>query len=121
MKAAVMPDWHVWSRHGDVVVLLALRPGSTIKEIAESLYLTERTIRDTVADLRRAGMLKIRRNGRRLHYHVNLDAPFRHPTIKGVTLRTLLGGINGDNGSHETQRERSVASHLWSAASPATS
>ena len=40
-------------------------------------------------------MLTIRRIGRRHHYRVNLDVMFRHPTIEGIPLRTLLGGLNG--------------------------
>jgi hypothetical protein len=38
-------------------------------------------------------MLHVRKDGRRNHYTVNLDAPFRHPTINGYTLRPILGRL----------------------------
>ncbi len=44
-------------------------------------------------DLRRAGMLHVRKNGGRHHYSVNLDAPFRQPVIDGITLRQVLGRL----------------------------
>jgi hypothetical protein len=46
-----------------------------------------------IGDLRRADMLNVRREGRRHHYTVNLDAPFRHPVIKGIALRSVLGEL----------------------------
>lgn len=87
--------WYIWSSHGTVLFYIALHPDTTIPEIADALCLTQRTIWGVVGDLRRADMLTIRRIGRRHHYRVNLDATFRHPTIEGIPLRTLLGGLNG--------------------------
>jgi hypothetical protein len=98
--------WYIWSSHGTVLFYIAIHPDSTIAGIAEGLCLTQRTIWGVVGDLRRAGMLEVRREGRRHHYRVNLDATFRHPTISGIPLRTLLGGVtNGysepnGNGNH---------------------
>lgn len=72
---------------------IAANPGCTVSEIAETMALTRRTIWGLVGDLRRAGMLYVRKEGRRHHYTVNLDAPFLHPSLKGYTLRTVLGEI----------------------------
>ncbi len=44
-------------------------------------------------DLRRAEMLRVRKEGRRHHYTVNLDAPFKHPVVNGVSLRVILGEL----------------------------
>ncbi len=57
------------------------------------MALTRRTVWGLIGDLRRAGMLQVRKQGRRHHYTVNLDAPFLHPTINGYRLRTILGEI----------------------------
>ena len=35
-------------------------------------------------------MLRLRKNGRRHHYTVDLDAPLLHPTIAGLTLRPVV-------------------------------
>ncbi len=53
--------------------------------------MTRRTIWSVIGDLRDAGMLQAGKNGRRNHYLVNLEAPFRHPTIRGYSLRHVLG------------------------------
>ena len=95
-----MPNMHVpvnqWvfsSSHGSVLFHIAANPGCTIREIAESMVLTRRSIWGTIGDLRRGDMLQIRKNGRQHHYTVNLDAPFLHPTVRGYTLRQILGQV----------------------------
>lgn len=93
MKKPHQNGWYLWSSHGTVLFFIAANPGCTINEIADGLSLTSRTIWGVVGDLRRADMLTIEKEGRRHRYRVNLDAPFRHPTIRDVTLRTLLADL----------------------------
>ena len=85
--------WHHVSSHGTVLFCIAANQACTINDLSETLFLTRRTVWGIVGDLRRAGMLRVRKNGRRHHYSVNLDAPFRHPVLKGITLRHVLGKI----------------------------
>ena len=85
--------WHHVSSHGTVLFCIAANHDCTIHDLSESLFLTRRTVWGIVGDLRRAGMLHIRKNGRRHHYAVNLDAPFRHPVLEGITLRQVLGEL----------------------------
>jgi hypothetical protein len=85
--------WYLVSSHGAVLFYIAVHPGCTIREIAEEMHLTQRTVWGLIGDLRRADMLNIDRQGRRHHYTVNLDADFRHPIIKGLTLRSVLGEL----------------------------
>ncbi|MEX0681916.1 MAG: HTH domain-containing protein [Dehalococcoidia bacterium] len=93
MKKEHQNGWYLWSSHGTVLFFVAVNPACTIQEIADGLSLTPRTIWGVIGDLRRAGMLEITKDGRRHRYSVNLDAPFRHPTIRDVTLRTLLAEL----------------------------
>jgi hypothetical protein len=44
-------------------------------------------------DLRRAGMLRTRREGRRHFYTVNLDASFEMPVLGEFPLRDLVGHL----------------------------
>jgi hypothetical protein len=88
--------WYIWSSHGSVLFYIALHPDCTIAQIADGLCLTHRTIWGVVGDLRRAGMLTVRRVGRRHHYRVDLEARFRHPTIQDVPLRILLGRVQDE-------------------------
>jgi hypothetical protein len=98
-------QWYLVSSHGSALFFIATHPDCTINDIANGLALSHRTVWGLVGDLRRAGMLHVRRNGRHHHYTVNLDAPFRHPTIKGVTLRSVLGRlVEGVRGSPAAPR-----------------
>jgi len=85
--------WYLVSSHGAILFYIAVRPECTIKEIAEAMSLTRRTVWGVIGDLRRAGMLHIRKEGRRHHYTVNLDAPFKHPVLNGFSLRLVLGQL----------------------------
>ncbi len=88
-----MNAFYLVSSHGAVIFYIAVNPDCTIREIADNMSLTRRTIWGLIGNLRRAGMLQVRKQGRRHHYTVNLDAPFLHPTINGFRLRTILGEI----------------------------
>ena len=85
--------WHHVSSHGTVLFCIAANEDCTISDLSETLFLTRRTVWGIVGDLRRAGMLRVRKNGRRHHYSVNLDAPFRHPVLREITLRQVLGEL----------------------------
>jgi len=85
--------WYLVSSHGAILFYIAVNPECTIKEIAEAMSLTRRTVWGVIGDLRRAGMLHIRKEGRRHHYTVNMDAPFKHPVLNGFSLRLILGQL----------------------------
>jgi DNA-binding transcriptional ArsR family regulator len=85
--------WHLWSRQGLVLLRIALNPDSTVQDIAASMSLTQRAVWDHIGDLRRAGMIDSHKDGRRNRYRVNLEGPFKHPTIRGVTLRTVFSNL----------------------------
>ncbi len=84
-------DWYHVSTHGAVLYCIAADPGCTVIDLANRLCLTRRTIWGNIGDLRRAGMLQIRKNGRVHHYTINPDAPLRHRFLKGHTLRDITG------------------------------
>ena len=86
-------NWSLLSAQGRVLFYVAVCPDSPVEEIARNLDLTERAVWGVVRDLRGHGMIQLRKRGRRHHYIINLDAPFLHPTIRGLTLRPVLGEI----------------------------
>ncbi len=67
------------SSHGAVLLRVAADPGCTVDDLSESLFLTRRTVWSLIGDLRRAGMVHVRKRGRRHHYTVNPDAASQHP------------------------------------------
>jgi len=99
--------WYLVSSHGAVLFYIAVNPGCTIRQIAEDMSLTQRTVWGLIGDLRRANMLNVERQGRRHHYTVDLEADFRHPIIKGFRLRVILGelvAMHAANGQREPAR-----------------
>ncbi|MBI2912572.1 MAG: HTH domain-containing protein [Chloroflexi bacterium] len=104
MRVATEDRVHLLSNRGAVLFLIAVRPDITAREIADSMCLTRRSVWSIIGDLRRANMLRVRSQGRRHHYRVNLDAPFRHPTLDGILLRDVLGPLVG-NGRRTVPRE----------------
>ncbi len=86
-------QWYLSSGHGAVLFYIAANPDSAIADIALGLSLTRRAVWGNIGDLRGAGMLIVRKEGRRHHYTVNLDGPFLDPSLHGYTLRPILGEI----------------------------
>lgn len=68
--------------------------------------MTTRTVWARVGELSQAGMVRHTRQGRRFTYTVELDAPFLHPSIKGLTLRMILSGIVADESNISGDRAR---------------
>lgn len=89
----IASEWHHCSSHGAVLMHIAANPHSTIREIADALCLTKRTVWGIIGALRRCGQIHVIRIGRSHHYYVNMDAAFLHPTITGVKLGALVGGL----------------------------
>ncbi len=92
---AIQNQWYLSSSRGTVLFHIAANPQCTTRDIAGAMFITQRTVWKVIGDLRRARMLRVRKNGRRNHYTVNLDAPFLHPTLTGYTLRSILGHVVG--------------------------
>jgi len=88
-------NWNLMSTHGIVLFYIAANPDSTMRQMSESLSLTERRIAQVVRDLADARYLTVTRNGRRNSYSVNPDAAFRHPTLSHVTLGKFVDVVRG--------------------------
>ncbi len=88
-----MDNPRMFSSQGLVLLLIALHPGITVKELADYLVLTYRTVWGLVGELRKAGLLKVRKKGRRHHYFVNVEAQFPHPLLSHVTMGDVVKAI----------------------------
>ncbi len=83
--------WRLLSSHGLVLFYIGVRQDCTVAEISDGLSLTPRTVHGTVGDLRRAGMVNVRKVGRRHHYSVNYGAKAGHTVVPGgAELRHVL-------------------------------
>ena len=87
-------NWYHVSSHGAILFYIALNPGCSVKQISDSMCLTPRTVWGVIGDLKRAGMLRVERRGKRHYYTVDLDGPLLiYPSVRGLNLRSILGRI----------------------------
>lgn len=82
--------WTFLTNHAQVLLCVASNPHITARDIAGVVGITERAVQRIVDDLERAGYLRRHREGRKNHYDVDLDQPFRHPAQRGRTVRDLF-------------------------------
>ena len=89
------PEWSLFSSHTLVLAALAADPEVRIREIAERVGLTERTVQGLLTDLVDAGFVTRQREGRRNRYRLHLDRPIPGPVQLGGTVGELVDLIVG--------------------------
>lgn len=72
--------------HGGALFYIASHPDCTISDLANAFFLTRRTVWSLVGDLRRAGLINVRKEGRRHHYSIKESAAFPDPLLSHATL-----------------------------------
>jgi hypothetical protein len=96
-------SWTLLTGHGHVLVEIARSPTARVRDIADVVGLTERTVQVIVADLEAADYITRSRNGRRTHYSVNRDNLFRHSAQEGLRIGPFLDLLTtaGPDGGQE--------------------
>jgi hypothetical protein len=82
--------WTLLSNHGHVLVCLARNPEMRMRDIAQSVGITERACYRIVGDLEQAGLLRRERVGRNNRYTIDRAASARHPLWRGMRASQLL-------------------------------
>ena len=90
MTATPSRQWTFLSNHAHVLVCLALDQEARLRDVAQSVGITERAVQKIVTDLEEAGVLVRERAGRRNSYRLNLEAPLRHALESHKTVGVLL-------------------------------
>ena len=85
--------WTFFSNHGHVLVCLAQDADARLRDVAQSVGITERAVQKIVADLEAAGVVARERRGRRNHYRLHTDRPLRHPIEAHRTVGALLATL----------------------------
>ena len=83
-------DWKFLSNHAAVLLCIAQEAGIRLREVADRVGITERAVQRIVTDLEEAGYLSRIRRGRRNHYQLHADRPFRHPVAAHRDVSLLL-------------------------------
>ncbi len=95
-SGAAANEEHLWtflSNYAHVLVCIARDPDVTLREMAESVGVTERAVHRIVGELSAVGVVSKVREGRRNHYELNLEVPMRHTLEEGKTVGDLLSAL----------------------------
>ena len=85
-----MADWSLLTNHGRLLLAIENEPGLRVRDMAERLELSERGVALILRDLREAGYVTSRREGRRAFYRVGPDKPMRRDSLRHQTVGQLL-------------------------------
>src|SRR5436190_1768847 len=86
-----MARWSLLTNHGRVLACVAADPDARLRDIAESVGITERTAAQMVNDLEQAGYLTKTRDGRRNRYQIDGERRVPTPRPSTMTIAQLLG------------------------------
>ena len=73
------PGWTFLTNHTHVLLCLTRDPQPPLREVAQLVGITERSVQRIVADLEEGGYVVRRRSGRRNTYEIRRGIPLRHP------------------------------------------
>ena len=73
-----------------MLLCLHRNPRVRLRDIAQTVGITERAAQRIVSDLVDAGYVSRRREGRRNRYLLNRDVPMRHPSQRDHEIGELL-------------------------------
>jgi predicted ArsR family transcriptional regulator len=90
MPPAAPLTWSFLTNHAQVLLCIAHDPGIRLREIGETVGITERAAHRIVGELAAAGYISRERNGRRNHYTIQSDAPLPDPLARGQRVGDLL-------------------------------
>lgn len=85
-----MAEWSLLTNHARLLLAIEHEPGLRQRDMADRLGLTERAIALIVRDLREAGYVTGKREGRRVFYSVVPEQPLRSDTVRHHTVGELL-------------------------------
>jgi predicted transcriptional regulator len=82
--------WHFLSNHTQVLLAIAHDPDARLRDVADTVGITERAAQRIVADLVETGHVTRERVGRRNSYRINREAEMRHEAQLGQEIGPLL-------------------------------
>ena len=82
--------WSFLTNHAQVLVCIAQDPAVRLREIGETVGITERAAHRIVVELVDAGYVSREREGRRNRYTIQPDLPLPDPLAPGRSVGDLL-------------------------------
>jgi DNA-binding MarR family transcriptional regulator len=90
MSSEATAHWTFLTNHAQVLLCIANDPDIRLRDVAETVGITERAAQRIVVDLAEAGFLERERRGRRNSYRINEKTEMRHPAQEGYPIGELL-------------------------------
>jgi DNA-binding MarR family transcriptional regulator len=87
-------SWRFVTNHTQVLLCIARDRNVRLRDVAETVGITERAAQRIVADLVEAGYVTRERVGRRNRYAVNSEIKMRHPSQSDHEVGELLSVLN---------------------------
>jgi predicted transcriptional regulator len=88
-----LADWSLLTNHGRLLLAIENEPGLRVRDMAERLKLSERGVSLILRDLREAGYVTSRREGRRTLYSVVPEKPMRTDFLQDRSVGQLLRSL----------------------------
>jgi predicted DNA-binding transcriptional regulator len=104
-----MPQYEFLTNHAHVLLCVAHDPGIRLRDIAQTVGITERSAHRIVSELVDDGYVIRERVGRRNVYRVKPELPLRHPLTRETEQRRigdLLEVLLGKDGRDPARRKR---------------
>jgi predicted transcriptional regulator len=95
MPEDTTPTWSFLTNHAQVLLCIAHDPGIRLREIGETVGITERAAHRIVVELDNAGYISRSRNGRRNHYTIRSHLPVPDPVAHEQKIGDLLAILAG--------------------------
>jgi predicted ArsR family transcriptional regulator len=99
MSSPESRHWHFVTSHTQVLLCLHRNPRVRLRDIAQTVGITERAAQRIVSDLVEAGYVSRQREGRRNRYVLNLSVPMRHPSQVDHEIGELVDVLRLDDSS----------------------
>ena len=91
----IRTPWRLFCTHATILYYIGRHPGTSVLQIADALALTTRTVWGLIGDLKRAGLIEVRKEGRRHHYTLKGDARIPDPLLSHLTAGQLMQALTG--------------------------
>lgn len=89
-------SWTFFSNNAHVLVCLTHTPQPTTRKIALQVGITERAVQRIVTRLISAGVVTVKKEGRRNRYELDLNQRLRHPLESHKTIGEFIQLIDNE-------------------------
>jgi DNA-binding MarR family transcriptional regulator len=83
-------SWTFLTNHAQVLLCIAQDSDIRLRDVAQTVGITERAAQRIVLELVEANFIERQRHGRRNRYEINPNAPMRHTAQQGHMVAELL-------------------------------